>query len=204
MIVWTLHSIFKSGRFVGKENIMLISESYRELNKDVHAGGRYGQNGDKWLDQVEDLIQRYLPASILDYGCGQGALGKALERPIFEYDPAIEGKDTLPKPADLVICTDVIEHIEPELIDEVLAHLHSLTKKAIFIVIATRAANKILADGRNAHLIVEPWPWWEKKIALRFSVVDKVIDPMQAVVILEPLGRLESLCRRGLATLRKR
>jgi len=29
-----------------------------------------------------------------------------------------------------------------------------------FLVIATRPAAKKLADGRNAHLIVEPASWW--------------------------------------------
>ena len=182
---------------------MLISDAYRQLNKDLHAGGRYGRKGDKWLGTVQHLILRFKPETILDYGCGQGALGRELGRPIAEYDPAIEGKQSLPQPADLVICTDVIEHIEPELIDDVLDHLQSLTRKALFAVISTRPANKFLADGRNAHLIVQPWPWWQEKVALRFRIEEAVVEPTQVKLVLTPLGKLAAMYRRGLAAFRK-
>lgn len=167
---------------------MLISDAYRQLNRDLHAGGLYGRKGDKWLATVRDLIDRFQPDTILDYGCGQGALGRELGRPIAEYDPAIEGKESLPEPANLVVCTDVIEHIEPELIDEVLDHLKLLTKKVLFAVISTRPANKFLADGRNAHLIVQPWEWWETKISLRFHIEQEVVEPTQVKLVLTPLA----------------
>jgi 2-polyprenyl-3-methyl-5-hydroxy-6-metoxy-1,4-benzoquinol methylase len=166
---------------------MLISDDYRQLNRDLHAGGLYGHRGDKWLEAGQFLVQRFNPETILDYGCGQGALGRGLGRPIAEYDPAIAGKEALPEPADLVICTDVIEHIEPELIDGVLDHLQSLTQTCLFAVISTRPANKFLADGRNAHLIVEPWDWWREKVVRRFHIAKQVVEPTQVKLVLTPL-----------------
>jgi hypothetical protein len=167
---------------------MLISDEYLELNQKLHAGGGYGIKGDRWLKTVETLVQRFRPDTILDYGCGQGALGRALGRQIAEYDPAIEGKETLPAPADLVVCTDVIEHVEPEFIDPMLDHLQSLTKKCLFAVIATRPARKSLPDGRNAHLIVQPWEWWKPKITSRFHL-DKILvkENLETRLILTPL-----------------
>lgn len=166
---------------------MLISDAYRDMNKNLHAGGCYGQSGDRWLASVQLLIDKFEPETILDYGCGQGALGRALGRPLAEYDPAVPGKDQLPAPADLVVCTDVMEHIEPELIDGVLDHLRSVTKRYLFAVISTRPARKILPDGRNAHLIVEPWEWWEAKLRPRFRFIKLAVDPQEVRVLLAPL-----------------
>jgi hypothetical protein len=77
------------------------------------------------------------------------------------YDPAIESFSQLPSPADLVICWDVLEHVEPNCLDSVLAHIKSLAIKSVYLVIATRAdSSKLLPDGRNPHLIVKPAQWW--------------------------------------------
>ena len=171
---------------------MLISEAYRQLNRDLHDAGSYGRKGDKWADHVRDLIERFQPTSILDYGCGQGALGRALGQPIKEYDPAIPGKDGAPDPADLVVCTDVLEHVEPEHLEDVLRHLESLTRVCLFAVISTRPAQKFLADGRNAHLIVEDWAFWEQRLSREFAV-EKVESTHKdvAVLLLKKLARRE-------------
>lgn len=165
---------------------MTISEQYRRLNKDLHEQGSYGRKGDKWARRVSELIGRLQPQTILDYGCGQGALGRALGVTIHEYDPAIEGKDHVPAPADLAVCTDVLEHIEPEHLDAVLDDLRRVTKVALFAVISTRPAKKTLADGRNAHLIVEPWPFWEAKLSARFRIEACVSHPKEVEVVLLP------------------
>jgi hypothetical protein len=65
-----------------------------------------------------------------------------------------------PEPHDLVVCSDVLEHIEPDCLGDVLRHLYDLTKKALFVDVACRPAKKVLADGRNAHLIQrDPSAW---------------------------------------------
>jgi hypothetical protein len=150
----------------------LISPTYRQLNTSLHAGGSYGRYGDKWAQRVTELIREYDADTVLDYGCGQGTLVAALGGNINEYDPAIEEKSALPSPADLVVCTDVLEHIEPDRLTAVLDHLQSLTLKALFAVISTRPAKKLLADGRNAHLIIEPPSFWRRELVERFRVTD--------------------------------
>jgi hypothetical protein len=72
-------------------------------------------------------------------------------------------------PADVVVCNDVLEHVEPEHLDEVLKHMASLAKKAIVLTVATVPAVKTLADGRNAHLIVENARWWYTKLEPYFG-----------------------------------
>lgn len=71
----------------------------------------------------------------------------------------------------MVLCLDVMEHIEPELLDNNLAHIKSLTKMVATMTIATVQAQKTLSDGRNAHLIVKPKDWWIEQLRRHFSVV---------------------------------
>lgn len=89
--------------------------------------------------------------------------------PILSYDPAIEGCEEK-KPCDLVVCTDVLEHVEPEYLDNVLNDIHRLMQKVGYFTVHTEAAMKHLSDGRNAHLIQKPYSWWFDKLSERFWV----------------------------------
>jgi hypothetical protein len=157
---------------------MLITPEYRALNAELHARNpTYGTSGGRWAAKVHRLARQYEASSVLDYGAGRGTLGKALRELVrepfcvfAEYDPAIEGKAARPSRADLVVCGDVLEHIEPDCLYAVLDDLHDLAKKAVLLIVATQPASKTLADGRNAHLIVEPAEWWFPKLALRWRI----------------------------------
>lgn len=153
----------------------LISANYRELNEQLHRENiYYGVNGRKHADTVLKLAQSLKSVSefvtVLDYGCGKGTLAQALPFPIQEYDPAIEGKTESPRPADLVVCTDVLEHIEPDHIDCVLNDLARCVKHVGFFVISTRLAQKTLPDGRNTHVLVRDQAWWTKKLSKHFKI----------------------------------
>lgn len=149
----------------------LISDAYKALNRKLHEDrADYGCRGHNYADVVARIRKASECDSVLDYGCGKGRLARALPFPIWEYDPAIPGKDHPPRPADLVMCTDVLEHIEPEYIDEVIADLARATKKVVFIVISMATAQKVLPDGRNTHLIVEKKEWWLEKLGKWFTV----------------------------------
>lgn len=144
----------------------VISPRYRALQLELHARPEgYGDRGDRWAPAVAGLIARFQASSVLDYGCGQGALIAALGPMVdgvrfAEYDPAVPGKDTWPDFADLVVVTDVLEHVEPTHLTGVLTHLKTLRRRAVFAVVSTREAARTLADGRNAHLIVQSAAWW--------------------------------------------
>src|SRR6187402_3606554 len=132
----------------------LISEDYRRLNQQLHADrADYGASGQKWANTVRELAKSLPATTILDYGAGKRTLERALGFGISNYDPAVAEISAPPEPADLVVCTDVLEHIEPERIDALLDDLRRLTIRAVFLSVATRPAKKTLADGRNAHLI---------------------------------------------------
>lgn len=145
---------------------MLISDEYRALNADLHARKPgYGSKGHGWATRVRNLASELGAVSILDYGCGKGTLARALpDLDVRGYDPAVPGCDAAPEPADLVICTDVLEHVEPECIDAVLADLVRLTVRGCLVAVACRPGKRTLADGRPDHLTVEPPAWWMERL----------------------------------------
>lgn len=158
-----------------------ISPAYRTLLAAQHKGKKWGADGAKHAAAAEAYYRELGGTTFLDYGCGEGMLKKALaaiEVPIKvqEYDPGMDGKDGLPKPCDLVVCTDVLEHVEPEKLPAVLDHLFRISGMGAYLVIATRPANAILGDGRNAHLIVEPAAWWIDKIRAAGWQISNIVD----------------------------
>jgi len=150
----------------------VISEEYKELNRQLHEErDDYGRSGEHYKDMVLQVASAIKAESILDYGAGKCTLANALPHlPIVSYDPAIEELSEPPAPAEMVVCTDVLEHIEPELLDNVLDDIQRLALKVAFFTVATRPAKKTLADGRNAHLIVEPAEWWLPKFLARWRL----------------------------------
>lgn len=151
----------------------LITPAYRDQNIALfRASAGYGTGGARHGVTVATFARTLQACSVLDYGCGRGALKAWLTKHagyllVREYDPAIADKDHRPKAADLVVCTDVLEHVEPECLRSVLADLRRLAKRGAFLTIATRPSNKILDDGRNAHLLIRSAKWWLKTIRSR-------------------------------------
>ena len=157
----------------------MISDEYRKMNYALHQSRpTYGASGHRWADYVRPFCERHM-WDVLDYGCGKGTLSHALGNSLSEYDPAIPGKDAPPGPRRLVVCTDVLEHIEPEFLDDVLRDIRRCTLKEALLVVATRPANKSLPDGRNAHLILEDWEWWEWQLAKHFHIESAENDVTQ-------------------------
>lgn len=151
----------------------LITEEYRRLNAEMHDRiADYGVQGREHFFDVETIAKSLNTKDILDYGCGKGTLAMHFPFTVKQYDPAIQKHSDLPEPADLVICTDVLEHIEPALIENVLDHLKELTKRVLYATICTEKAKKSLPDGRNAHLIIEDAKWWFSALEDRFEIIN--------------------------------
>lgn len=168
----------------------LISPEYLEQQRQLH-GERddYGVSAATHAQLVMQIAMATNSRSILDYGCGKAVLQEAL--PQFQitcYDPAIDAFSVYPtSPHDLVYCGDVLEHIEPDRIDNVLDELERLSVRACIVSVSTREAKKILPDGRNAHLIVMPYNWWIDKLAKRFVIHQFTNSyPNGFVAVMEP------------------
>lgn len=154
----------------------VITEAYRREQALLHSRGNYGTTGRTYGGLVSALVRVLQVTSLLDYGCGsRQSLRETLQLPsevAYEgYDPAVPEFADKPIPAELVCCIDVLEHIEPDLLDNVLAHLGSLCDPYGFFTIHTGPAQKTLSDGRNAHLIQEPAEWWLPRLRASFDVL---------------------------------
>jgi hypothetical protein len=179
---------------------MLISEEYRAANQKLHAANpHFGTTARRYAPRLMELLSAVGARSFVDYGCGKGDLAQwfrseNIDIKVVEYDPAIPGKDVSPEPADVVACIATLEHIEPDCVDDVLDHIQQLALKAAYLVIDTVPAKKTLPDGRNAHLIVEPWTWWEKKLSQRWKILRiEDTDRNLFVAIVAPNGAAISL-----------
>jgi len=163
----------------------LISPEDARLNKVLHdAEEYYGETGRNFADNVRLLCRDNKYSSLLDYGAGKGALKRKLEEigadlDVREYDPAMPGMDALPEPADVVACFDVMEHVEPDFIDNLLTHIRDLADKCAVFTISDRKSGQTLEDGRNAHLTIEGHDWRSERLSPYFKIIfsqDVMVD----------------------------
>jgi hypothetical protein len=155
---------------------MILNEPYIEQYRKLHAATRYGRSSEKLLPQLLPEVLELRPKTILDYGCGQSRLVEMLKYDdsvqTFRYDPAIAEIATLPvQTADLVVNTDVMEHIPTCDVDDVLADIAHISQHAMFNI-ATAPAGRILFNGENAHCTVQPAEWWGEQLARHFGHVE--------------------------------
>lgn len=152
--------------------MQLISPQYQQEQEALHAKGNYGTASRQYGAVVSGLVEATGCKTLLDYGCGSMQnLKKVLDCDVLYlgYDPAVP-QFNQKAPSDLVVCIDVLEHIEPDLLDNVLDDLLMLTEKWAFFTVHTGPAVKTLSDGRNAHLIQKPASWWLPKLLQRWDL----------------------------------
>lgn len=177
---------------------MLISDTYRQTQTDLHAKGNYGVASVKYAHLVTEIINKLEVTHLLDYGCGRQMnlikhIKPAHKLTYQGYDPAIPDLAGAPIPAQMVACIDVLEHIEPEFLDNVLDHLASLTEVILFATVHTGPAGKVLSDGRNAHLIQQPMEWWLPQFMSRWDLqTSQVMNANGFYVICYAKPRLEA------------
>jgi hypothetical protein len=154
---------------------MTISDSYLMEQKQLHENPNYGVASLSFAPIVSQLIKQTGYQELSDYGAGKQNLHKALvdlgheNLSYLPYDPAFPDYGP-PKPGQLVCCIDVLEHVEPEFLTEVLNDLKAITQKVGFFTVHTGPAVKTLSDGRNAHIIQQPSSWWLPKLCEHFEI----------------------------------
>lgn len=145
----------------------LASPEYREELRATHAAKPWGDTGHHFIDEVAQFLKPIGAKWVVDYGAGQGTLGDGLRDlgyRVENYDP-IQEPFVPPKITDVVVSTDVFEHVELPKLQNVLRHSYLLARKAGFFAIAKQPAKRILAHtGRNAHLICQPDEFWVSQL----------------------------------------
>lgn len=163
----------------------MISQEYKKILNDIHGSTPFGKRG-KIPKDLARFIDEIRPTTILDYGCGKGRLVSKLQevypkKTISGYDPGNSQFNNNVKDVqvDLLMSTDVLEHVEPEHIDETLKFL-STKSRYVYHLIACCPAKLILPDGRNAHLIIEDAAWWrEKFLNLNYKIIKESYNEFQ-------------------------
>jgi hypothetical protein len=169
----------------------LISEAYRKMQQQLHENPNYGMASVRYAPLVAQVIDVVGAEELLDYGAGKGRLGitlkEQMQRPlrIHHYDPAIPEWSAPPQPCGFVACIDVLEHIEPALLDNVLDDLQRVTAGIGIFTVHIQPADKILPDGRNAHLIQKPVARWLPRLLDRFELETFNRMPMGFWVVVE-------------------
>ncbi len=142
----------------------------------------------RWLRYVE-ILAGYLQAdTAIDYGCGV-ARGLSLSRVLVvqDYDPGVPGFDRVPPPQEIVCSIHALEHIEPETLDAVVAHIESLALKAVLLVISTQPSTKRLPDGSPWHSLVRSGSWWQAYLTARgYKPLFKQSPKEYAAVLYKP------------------
>ena len=154
---------------------MIIDPKYQEQLATMHSQGRFVR-GSKTFGSIKPFLKQYQPTSVLDFGCGHGALMASIQQAypdmcVEGYDPGNPAHNRIPERSfDAVVSADVFEHIEPGHLGETL---HIISDKMIiagWFRIACYPAKKQLPDGRNAHLIVETPVWWREQLLANMDV----------------------------------
>ena len=154
---------------------MLISEEYRKAQQYLHSQPGYGVTSATYAGLVDSIIDRLEFDEILDYGCGAKctllhSLKTKRKVRYQAYDPGVPEFAEAAIPSELVACLDVLEHIEPAYLYNVLADLQRVTKEVGIFSVTCGPAMKVLPDGRNAHLIQESPEWWLERLTANFDL----------------------------------
>ncbi len=168
----------------------LVTPEYAKSLSNIHLSNKgWGNSVLKYAaGDVQGMLNSHpYIRTVLDYGCGKGALKVALAAShphvnVAEYDPGIPGKDVLPKGEfDLVFSCDVLEHVERDKIDEVIYTLGRKTKVLLYNNIACYSANATFREGpyagRDIHLIIRPPDWWAE--AFEFNLNDSKLSLLE-------------------------
>lgn len=171
----------------------LITEQHRQRQAQLHRDPRYGA-GSGAARLVAQVIQQVGTTELLDYGAGKGGLGQTLKSLLAQplqvrhYEPARPEWAAAPQPAAFVACIEVLEHVEPELLDNVLDDLQRVTVNQGFFSIQTATAPGTPAPAGAEPTILQPSRWWLPRLMSRFELVVFQRVAQGFWVVVEPKG----------------
>lgn len=174
----------------------LITPEYQALLRQKHKTKPWGGGGASWIPEIVRLMIEFqlravnpitrepeIAPSILDYGAGRHTFHDTMlwlmpHVSVSEYDPGVAGIDQWPPlgyhPAlgkfDLVLCTDVMEHVEEQFVNATFKRIKSVTKHAVLFNIALTPSKSLLPNGANAHLTVQSAEWWMSHVLRVFTI----------------------------------
>lgn len=153
---------------------MRLLNQYRKLHEQKKFPGNAVL---RFVPEIADLVAEFGSKRLLDYGCGLGwqytreriHLAWNTEPPAL-YDPAVaEHSATLIGRFDGVLCTDVLEHVPEDELQQVIGEIAGFAGQWAFISVCCRPSKHIrLEDGQNVHITIRPFEWWQALLAPHF------------------------------------
>ncbi|MDW8103275.1 MAG: class I SAM-dependent methyltransferase, partial [Anaerolineae bacterium] len=159
----------------------------------AHCCGRPYERSEEWLQFfgsiADHIIREICPRTVLDAGCGMGFLVEALrDRGVEAYgldisEYAIERvrpdikqfcwvasiTETLPRRYDLIVCIEVLEHLEARDAERAVANLCAHTDDILF-------SSTSFDYKEPTHVNVQPPEYWAYLFALNGFVRDLDFD----------------------------
>jgi len=157
----------------------LISNSYRKDIEHIHSNRVWGGSNVSKTKFIYKYALEYNCDSILDYGSGKSDFKISLDSSypnhtflVNEYEPGVPKLSHDPLTSDMTVCLDVLEHIEPEKLDNVLEHINQKTNQIFYFSACLVPSHSNFLDGRNLHLIIENNDFWLDKLSKYFTFKD--------------------------------
>ena len=156
--------------------------------------------GMKEVDRAYDYLEMSRGGLLYDFGSGpcratKALMDKGLDVLAIDFAPNAREEDVpfleaclwdLPEDlpiADYGFCCDVMEHIPPEKVDDVLTSIAEQTNIGAYFRIATKPDRMGKLIGKPLHLTVQGTEWWMDKLREHFLIVDLIEDAKRDVVI---------------------
>lgn len=145
---------------------------YEEEYKRLHTSGVFaGYSLLHFADNIYNMIKDTGSYTVLDYGSGKGYQYSKKKIDLYWgvevdcYDPGYEPFNTLPnKMYDGVVCTEVMEHIPEDEIDNAMYNIFARANKFVFLSVSLVPAAKTFTNGDNVHVTLKTKEWWNEKI----------------------------------------
>ncbi len=169
-----------------------LAETYRRVWS--HPSYRNYAPGERSIDGMIAELGPRLGASFIDFGCGTGRPAQEIARRGYHVlavdfaDNCLDNMVDVPfLVADLTAlpmlsaqfgyCTDVMEHIEPERVDDVLAGIARCVRGAVYFAISTvKDSFGPALEGKQLHLTIERAAWWKSRLHSHWPIVDVVSE----------------------------
>lgn len=166
--------------------------NYKEIYTGAFNIDRYSRREDTpRYSKVMDSILAYKPKTLLDIGAGRGQIERAIKAAGLDTKISVADLDNFTKEDveffridlshfthkdicktfDVIICIDVLEHIEPQYLPLIINEI-SLLAPLAFISTANHSNVEIInGEPVELHLVQEPIEYWIKLLEPSFNIL---------------------------------
>jgi len=154
---------------------MLITPEYQKTLLDLHKN-EWGTTGGQYVgESLVNILSEFTEIeTILDYGCGSASLrdfvrDRGIEKDWTLYDPGVYKFNDEPKGKfDLVVTTDVLEHVEEPMLNNTVRNLQSLAGKYLLSEIACYLSGVKFKEGpyngQDLHINLKAPDAWRLRL----------------------------------------